>query len=59
MAQEEPQRSDCDSLGGASGKNPNAERSDSDTGETADRQGCGVKKVPMTYKIEHDDETLG
>ena len=50
MAQEEErQRSDCDSVGGASGKNPDAARSDSDTGATADRQGCGVKKVPITY----------
>jgi len=43
-------RSDCDGAGSAEGKNQQAENSDSDTGASADRQGCGVKKrVPITY----------
>ncbi len=46
------QRSDCDSYGNAENKNPQAARSDSDTGSAADRQGCGTKTVPITYKKE-------
>jgi len=46
----EYQRSDCDGVGNASGKNAEAANSDSDSGATADRQGCGTKKnVPITY----------
>jgi len=47
-------RSDCDGVGSAQGKNPELEGSDSDTGATADRPGCGRKKPPaMTeYKIQ-------
>ena len=58
MAQEEePQRSDCDGVGGAASKNPDAARSDSDSGATADRQGCGTKKVPITYLNNGRDKT--
>ncbi len=42
-------RSDCDGVGNAGSKNPQAAKSDSDTGATADRQGCG-KNVPITYR---------
>jgi len=43
-------RADCDGVGSAEGKNAEAENSDSDSGASADRQGCGVKKrVPITY----------
>lgn len=43
-------RSDCDGVGNSEGKNPEASNSDSDTGSSADRQGCGTKKrVPITY----------
>ena len=47
-AQEESEnfRSDCDSRGGGGPKNPDLEGSDSDTGATADRPGCGTKKPP-------------
>jgi len=59
VAQEEgQQRSDCDSLGGASSKNPDAARSDSDTGATADRQGCGSKKTPITYLGKKGDKDI-
>lgn len=45
-------RSDCDSQGGVTSKNPEAEGSDSDSGNTADRPGCG-RKLPLTeYKKE-------
>lgn len=41
-------RSDCDSQGGGGPKNAEMEGSDSDTGATADRPGCGRKKPVMT-----------
>ncbi len=49
-AQEEDNlfRSDCDSQGGGGPKNPDLEGSDSDSGATADRPGCGRKKPAMT-----------
>jgi len=45
-AQEEVLRTDCDSQGGGGAKNPELEGSDSDSGATADRPGCGRKKPP-------------
>lgn len=46
-AQEEGEgfRSDCDGVGGGGSKNPDDANSDSDTGASADRPGCGVRKV--------------
>jgi len=39
--------------GGVSGKNAEAEGSDNDSGNTADRPGCGRKKPALTeYKKE-------
>ena len=51
-AQEEGEfRSDCDSQGGVSGKDPEVAGSDSDSGDTADRPGCGRKKPLLSdYK---------
>jgi len=46
--EEEGFRSDCDSQGGVSGKNAEAEGSDNDAGATADRPGCGTKPPVMT-----------
>ncbi len=54
-AQEEDDvfRSDCDSQGGGGPKNPDMAGSDSDSGASADRPGCGRKKPVMTeYREE-------
>ena len=50
---EEGFRSDCDSQGGVTSKNPEAAGSDNDAGNTADRPGCGRKKPALSeYKKE-------
>ena len=49
--EEEGFRSDCDSQGGVTSKNPEAAGSDNDSGNTADRPGCGRKKPVLSeYK---------
>ena len=52
--EEEGFRSDCDSQGGVSGKNAEAEGSDSDAGATADRPGCGRKPAVITQYNKRD-----
>ena len=44
-------RSDCDGVGNAGNKNTEAAKTDSDTGATSDRQGCG-RNIPITYRNE-------
>jgi len=41
-----PARSDCDQSGAGEAKDTEAAMSDSDSGSTADRQGCATKKTP-------------
>ncbi len=53
-SQEEGLRVDCDRQGLGEEKNPEAAGSDSDTGATADRPGCGRKKPAMTQYNKKD-----
>ena len=53
-SQEESMRFDCDGQGNAGEKNPNLAGNDSDTGATADRQGCGRRKPPAMS--QHSNE---
>lgn len=51
-------RSDCDSQGGVASKNPDEAGSDSDSGNTADRPGCGRKKQPLTEYRKDGDKKI-
>ncbi len=49
--EEEGFRTDCDSQGGVTSKNPEVAGSDNDSGNTADRPGCGRRKPVLSdYK---------
>ncbi len=54
-SQEESLRVDCDRQGLGEEKNPDVAGSDSDSGATADRPGCGRKKPAMTNYNKKDD----
>jgi len=58
-AQEEGNfRADCDSQGGVVGKNAEEEGSDSDSGATADRPGCGTKKPPSLTEYNKREKKI-
>jgi len=56
QAQEQPIRTDCDSLGFSGEKNTEVAGNDSDTGAAGDRPGCGRRNPPAlsNYQKKND-----
>lgn len=52
------QRTDCDSRGFAGEKNQSVAGNDSDSGETADRPGCGTKTPPAITRYNKQSDPV-